>query len=95
MLSNSRTAVRHFMFMAISEENIAVMPAISQIDLMVVVMSKEEFRNEKLYQTTMHIARQMLAEGLISEEEYRQIDTIFTEKYKPTLGTLFADIDLL
>jgi len=71
------------------------MPAISQIDLMVVVMSKEEFRNEKLYQTTMHIARQMLAEGLISEEEYRQIDTIFTEKYKPTLGTLFADIDLL
>ena len=50
-------------------------------------MSKEEFRNEKLYQTTMHIARQMLAEGLISEEEYRQIDTIFTEKYKPTLGT--------
>ena len=57
-------------------------------------MSKEEFRNEKLYQTTMHIARQMLAEGLISEE-YRQIDTIFTEKYKPTLGTLFADIDLL
>lgn len=58
-------------------------------------MSKEEFRNEKLYQTTMHIARQMLAEGLISEEEYRQIDTIFTEKYKPTLGILFADIDLL
>lgn len=58
-------------------------------------MSKEEFKNEKLYQTTMHIARQMLAEGLISEEEYRQIDTIFTEKYKPILGTLFADIDLL
>ena len=82
--------------MAISEENIAAMPATSQIDLMaVVVMSKEEFKNEKLYQTTMHIARQMLAEGLISEEEYRQIDTIFTEKYKPILGTLFADIDLL
>lgn len=58
-------------------------------------MSKEEFRKEKLYQTTMHIARQMLAEGLISEKEYRQIDTIFTEKYKPILGTLFADIDLL
>ena len=58
-------------------------------------MSKEEFRNEKLYQTTMHLARKMLEEGIISEEEYRQIDTIFTEKYKPTLGTLFADIDLL
>ena len=58
-------------------------------------MSKDEFRNEKLYQTTMHLARKMLEEGIISEEEYRQIDTIFSEKYQPTLGTLFADIDLL
>ena len=39
-------------------------------------MSKEDFRNEKLYQTTMHLARKMLEEGIISEEEYRQIDTI-------------------
>ncbi len=58
-------------------------------------MSKEEFKSEKLYQATMYIARKMLVEGLISEEEYRQIDTIFSKKYKPTLGTLFADIDLL
>lgn len=58
-------------------------------------MSKEEFNNEKLYQATMYIARKMLNEGLITEEEYRQIDTIFLEKYQPTLGTLFADIDLL
>ena len=43
----------------------------------------------------MHIARKMFNEGLITEEEYRQIDTIFSEKYQPTLGTLFADIDLL
>lgn len=57
-------------------------------------MSKEEFRAEKLYQTTMHIARKMLSEGLISEDEYRLIDTIFLEKYRPTLGTLFSDIRL-
>ena len=57
-------------------------------------MSKEEFRNEKLYQTTMHLARKMLEEGFISEEEYRQIDTIFLEKYKPVFGTLFSDISL-
>ncbi len=55
-------------------------------------MSKEDFRNEKLYQTTMHIARKMLKEGLISEEEYRKIDTIFLKKYKPVFGSLFADI---
>lgn len=58
-------------------------------------MNKEEFKNEKLYQATMHIARKMFNEGLITEEEYRQIDTIFSEKYQPTLGTLFADIDLI
>ena len=57
-------------------------------------MSKEEFRNEKLYQTTMHLARKMLEEGIISEEEYRQIDTIFLEKYKPVFGALLSDISL-
>ena len=57
-------------------------------------MSKEEFRNEKLYQTTMHRARKMLEEGVVSEEEYRRIDTIFLDKYKPVFGTLFSDISL-
>lgn len=57
-------------------------------------MSKEEFRKEKLYQTTMHIARKMLDGGIISEEEYRQIDTIFLDKYRPVFGTLFSDISL-
>lgn len=54
-------------------------------------MSKEAFKNEKLYQTTMSIAKKMLADGIISEEEYAQIDTIFLEKYRPTLGTLFSE----
>lgn len=57
-------------------------------------MSKEEFRNEKLYQTTMHLARKMLEEGIISEEEHRQIDTIFLKKYNPVFGTLLSDISL-
>ena len=64
------------------------------VSKVVTMMSKEEFRNEKLYQTTMHLARKMLEEGIISEEEYRQIDTIFLEKYKPVFGTLFSDISL-
>mgnify|MGYP005806411639 FL=1 len=57
-------------------------------------MSKEEFRNEKLYQATMHLARKMLEDGVISEDEYCQIDTIFLEKYHPVFGTLFSDISL-
>lgn len=69
----------------------ATSPTVSKV---VTAMSKEAFRNEKLYQTTMYLARKMLEEGVISEEEYRQIDTIFLEKYKPVFGTLFSDISL-
>ena len=55
-------------------------------------MSKEKMRQEKLYQVTMSMVRKMLAEGLITEEEYRQIDTMFLEKYHPLFGTLFSEI---
>lgn len=58
-------------------------------------MSKEQMRREKLYQITMSIAKRMLADGLISKKEYTIIDTKMKEKYQPTLGTLFADIDLI
>ena len=58
-------------------------------------MSEHEMQNEKLYQATMAMTRSMLNQGLITEEEYRQIDTIFTEKYAPSSGTLFSDIDLI
>ena len=58
-------------------------------------MSEHEMQNEKLYQATMAMTRSMLNQGLITEDEYRQIDTIFTEKYAPSSGTLFSDIDLI
>ena len=58
-------------------------------------MTDGQFRNEKLYQTTMHVCRKMLREGLISMEEYREFDTIFTEKYRPVFGTLLVGNDLL
>lgn len=81
--------------MGINEGSIAATSAISPIGSKVVAaVSKEDFRNEKLYQTTMHLARKMLEDGIISKEEYRQIDTIFLEKYQPVFGTLFSDISL-
>ena len=57
-------------------------------------MTEEQFRAEKLYQTTMNMARRMLSQRLISEEEYCQIDTIFLEKYRPVFGTLFSAMSL-
>lgn len=55
-------------------------------------MTKEEFHNEKMYQATMALARRMLREGLITEEEYHEADEIFTKKYQPVIGRLFSDI---
>ena len=75
-------------------ESIAAMSATSRTDSEA-AMSKEEMKREKLYQATMAMARSMLRQCLITEDEYRQIDTIFTEKYAPSSGTLFSDIDLI
>jgi len=66
------------------------MSAILPTGLGVARMTDEQFRAEKLYQTTMNVAGRMLSQGLISEEEYCQIDTIFPEKYRPVFGTLFS-----
>ena len=55
-------------------------------------MSKEEFRNERLYQTTMHIVRQILEQGIITEDEYHEAEAIFLKKYQPVFGKIFSDI---
>ena len=70
------------------------MSAILPTGLGVARMTEEQFRAEKLYQATMNMARRMLSQGLISEEEYCQIDTIFLEKYRPVFGTLFSTMPL-
>ncbi|MCD8074181.1 MAG: hypothetical protein LUF27_03935 [Lachnospiraceae bacterium] len=57
-------------------------------------MSEEQMKNEKLYQATMSMVMRMLENGIINEQEYRQIDTIFLEKYRPVFGTLFSDTRL-
>ncbi len=82
---------KNFKYMGTGTVNTVAAAAISGTDLGAAMMSKEEFRNEKLYHATMGIAKKMLAEGIISEMEYRQINTIFLEKYHPVLGTLFSE----
>lgn len=59
------------------------------------MMTEEQFRREKLYQITMSLVRQMQRTHLITAEEYRQLDTIFAQKYEPIFGGLYAGTDLL
>ena len=87
-----QTAAGPFRFTGPPRESTAAMPATSSIGLEVAAVSKEQLTNEKLYQATMSMVRRMLEKGLISEEEYRQIDTMFLEKYRPVFGTLFSEI---
>lgn len=57
-------------------------------------MTKEQFEAEKLYQSSLAIARTMLKNGLVKEEEFNLIEASLREKYHPKLGTLFAYIPL-
>lgn len=56
----------------------------------VMEVSKEQFRAERLYLMSLSVAKSMLQKGVISENEYSEIDTILLEKYRPVLGTLLA-----
>ena len=58
-------------------------------------MTKERMEEEKRYLATMSIAKNLLKQGIISEEEYCQIDTKFKEQYAVSLSTLFTDINLI
>ena len=58
-------------------------------------MTEEEFSRESQYQTVMHFVREMLSEGLISEEEYCEIDTNYRRKFLPITGDLLSGKTLL
>lgn len=53
--------------------------------------------NEKLskkiiaYRTAISIVKSMLAQGIITAEEYRKIDTMLAEKYGLSSCTIFRD----
>jgi len=60
-----------------------------------VEMSKEEGIREMTYQMVMRASWKMLQSGLLSEDEYLEFEGKMREKYRPVIGLLFSDIDLL
>lgn len=53
-------------------------------------MSEKEFRAELRCRMSLSVARSLLEEGTITEEEYSEIDTILLKRHGPILGTLLA-----
>ncbi len=77
--------------MGTEAENIAVMSVIwRRVSERVTAMNDADFEREKAYQTTMSLVRQLKKNGAVTDEEYRKIDTIMLEKYRPILGTLLS-----
>ena len=74
--------------MEMPKESIVATPVLWRISLVVMQMSEEQFRREKMYLATMHQAKNLLKQSIITQEQYKQIDTIFAKKYGISLSTL-------
>ncbi len=53
-------------------------------------MTTSEIRNDMLYHAATSVGKSMLEQGLITEDEYTEIDTILLEKYHPFCVPLFS-----
>ena len=51
-------------------------------------MTPEQFGREKRYRLAMTIAKSLLKNELITQDEYAHIDTIFARKFSPVWGGL-------
>ena len=57
-------------------------------------LTAEEFEREKRYQGLLYFLKRMLRDGLISDDEYRQISAEYARTFSPKTGVLLARIDL-
>ena len=58
-------------------------------------MSDSVFNAELQYQIAVSIAKELLSQGLLTKEEFAVINTKLKNDFKPTLGTLLSENDLL
>ena len=67
--------------------NIVLMPAISKhVSGKGAAMTKEQFDREKKYQAALAVARSMLRQKVIDEEDFLRIEARIKEKFNPVLG---------
>ena len=51
----------------------------------------EEFNAEKQYLIASEIARHLHDDGVLTDQEYAEIDRCLIEKFKPVFGALFSN----
>ena len=75
--------------MPVNIESIAAMSDTSQIGLGgELLMTNDQFVRERRYRVAFSVAAGMLKQGLISDDEYRIINEMMIEKYRPFFGGL-------
>ncbi len=57
-------------------------------------MNNADFERETAYQTTMSLVRQLKKNGVVTDEEYRKINTVMLERYRPVFGALLCGYKL-
>lgn len=58
-------------------------------------MSKQEFEAEKKYLLAITIAKNLREKGLLTEEEYREIDTKLRAEYGAKFSTFYTNHRLI
>ena len=51
-------------------------------------MTKEQFQREKNYRVSISLLKTLLEKGIITEKDYRKIDTRLTRRYRSVFGSL-------
>ena len=54
-------------------------------------MRKEQYRADMLYQVSLSVAKTMREQGLITADEYDEMDAMLLEKYQQYLGRLISE----
>ena len=54
-------------------------------------MTQKQIRDDMRYHAALSVAKTMLEKGLITPEEYAEIDTKLLQKYRPYLGSLLSE----
>ena len=85
-------AAGHFLPIGVSIGSIAPTPVMSQSGFKVVVsVRKEQYRADMLYHMSLSVAKTMREKGLITADEYAEIDTMLLAKYQPYLRRLISE----
>ena len=51
-------------------------------------MTKEQLDREKNYRVSLAVAKNLLKKGIITEKDYRKIDTMLVQKHRPIFGSI-------